>query len=88
MYSGSQVKAVWPLVTLVLSWVDEGVEQLTENQIENPVQMKALERLTGIKRQALVTKKVIDRDWILKQILMKSVNHMTKARYHSDDNEQ
>lgn len=88
MYSGSQVKAVWPLVTLVLSWGDEGVEQLTENQIENPVQMKALERLTGIKRQALVTKKVIDRDWILKQILMKSVNHMTKARYHSDDNEQ
>lgn len=56
MYLGSQVKAVWPLVTLVLSWGDEEVEQLTENQIENPVQMKALERLTGIKKQALVTK--------------------------------
>lgn len=43
------------MVTLVVSWGDEGVEQLTENQIENPVQIKALERLTGIKRQGLVT---------------------------------
>ena len=55
MYSGSQVKAVRPLVTLGVSWGNEGVEQLTENQTENPVQMKALEKLTGIKRQALVT---------------------------------